>query len=70
MSDLSNGATNQFMIVAQANEFTIYINRVNEGRFFDNSKQRSDGVFGFFGTQDSGKGICDIKNAWIWSLDK
>jgi hypothetical protein len=68
--DLANGATNQFMIAAKANEFTVYINRTREGRFYDNSKQRSNGIFGFFGTQDSGKGTCEIKNAWIWSLDK
>lgn len=68
--DLTNGATNQFIIVAQANAFTFYINRVREGRFYDNSKQISNGTFGFFGTQESGKGTCEVENAWIWSLDK
>ncbi|MEP7133945.1 MAG: hypothetical protein ABI904_03335 [Chloroflexota bacterium] len=68
--DLTNGADNQFIIVAQANEFTIYINHVREGRFYDNSKQRSDGAFGFFGSQESGKGTCEVENAWVWSLDK
>ena len=66
--DLTNGSTNRFIIVAQANEFTIYINHTREGRFYDNSKQRSEGVFGFFGTQDSGKGSCEVENSWIWSL--
>ncbi|HXD09406.1 MAG TPA: hypothetical protein VN653_05025 [Anaerolineales bacterium] len=68
--DLGNGATNLFLIVAQDNQFTVYINRTREGRFFDNSSQLSEGVFGFFGAQDSGKGTCDFENAWIWSLDK
>jgi len=68
--DLANGSTNRFIIVAQDNEFTVYINRTREGRFFDNSKQRSQGAIGFFGAQDSGKGTCEFENAWIWSLDK
>ena len=68
--DLSNGATNQFIIAAQDDEFTIYINRVREGRFYDYGKQRSAGNFGFYGEQDSGKGTCEIENAWIWSLDQ
>jgi hypothetical protein len=68
--DLGNGATNQFILVAQGNEFTVYINRVNEGRYYDSSKQRSQGAIGFFGAQDSGKGTCKFENAWIWSLDK
>ena len=68
--DLGNGSTNRFIIVAQDNQFTVYINRTREGRYYDNSKQLSRGAFGFFGAQDSGKGTCEFKNAWIWSLDK
>ena len=68
--DLGNGTTNRFIIVAQDNQFTVYINRTREGRFFDNSSQLSKGAFGFFGAQDSGKGTCEFKNAWVWSLDK
>ena len=68
--DLANGSTNRFIIVAQDNEFTVYINRTREGRFYDNSKQRSQGMLGFFGAQDSGNGTCEFENAWVWSLDK
>jgi hypothetical protein len=68
--DLSNGATNSFVIAARDNEFTVYINRVRQGRFYDNSRQRSNGAFGFYGVQESGKGTCEFKNAWVWSLDK
>jgi hypothetical protein len=68
--DLANGSTNRFIIVAQDNQFTVYINRTREGRFFDNSKQRSDGALGFFGAQESGKGTCEFENAWVWSLDQ
>jgi len=68
--DLANGSTNRFIIVAQDNEFTVYINRTREGRYYDNSKQISQGSLGFFGWQDSGKGTCEFENAWVWSLDK
>lgn len=64
-----NGATNQFMLVAQDEQFTLYINHVRQGRYFDNSKQRSDGSFAFFALQDSGKGSCEFENSWIWSLE-
>ncbi len=64
-----NAATNQFILVAQDEEFTLYINRVRQGRYFDTSKQRSDGLFAFFALQDSGKGSCEFENSWIWSLD-
>lgn len=64
-----NDATNQFILVAQDGEFTLYINRVRQGRYFDNSKQRIDGSFAFLGLQESGKGSCTYENSWIWSLD-
>jgi len=64
-----NGATNQVVIVAQDEQFTLYINQVRQGRYFDNSKQRNDGAFGFLAYQDSGKGSCEFENSWIWSLE-
>jgi hypothetical protein len=63
-----NGATNQFLIVAQDDQFNVYINGVRQGRFFDYSKQRTEGYFAFFGSQDSGKGSCKFENSWIWEL--
>lgn len=68
--DLDNGATNQFMLIANDNEFTLFINNTRQGRFFDNSSQRSEGMFAFIGLQDSGKGSCEFNNSWVWSLDK
>ena len=64
-----NGATNQVVLVAQEEEFTLYINRVRQGRYFDNSKQRMDGSFAFHGAQDSGEGTCNFENSWVWTLD-
>lgn len=67
--NLGNGATNQVVLVAQEEEFTLYINRVRQGRYFDNSKQRLEGNFAFHGVQDSGDGTCNFENSWLWTLE-
>ena len=68
--DMANGAVNQFVVVAEGEKFTVYFNGQRQGRFFDNSKQRREGYFGFFGWQESGKGSCKFNNSWVWSLDQ
>jgi hypothetical protein len=68
--NVSNDATNRFTLVAQDNQFTVYLNGKRQGRFFDNSKQLAEGYFGFLGWQESGTGRCEFSNSWIWSLDK
>jgi hypothetical protein len=67
--DLANGATNTVIVVAQDESFEVFINRTREGKYFDYSKQRMDGTFGFLASQDSGKGSCEFENSWVWSLD-
>lgn len=67
--NLNNKATNQFVLVAQDGEFTVFINRVRQGRFFDYSEQQKEGVFGFFAGQDSGEGNCEYENSWLWELE-
>lgn len=67
--DQGNGATNQFVLVAQDDQFNLFINQHHEGRFFDFSKQRTEGSFAFLGLQDSGKGTCEFENSWVWALD-
>lgn len=67
--NLENDATNEFVLVAQEGEFTIFINGVRQGRFFDYSKQRLEGGFAMIGLQDSGKGSCQYENTWIWELE-
>lgn len=67
--DIGNGATNQFMLVAQENQFNIYINSSRQGRYFDDSKRRAEGFFAFLGWQESGTGSCKFENSWVWSLD-
>ena len=68
--DQANNATNQFVLIAQDEQFNLYINQHREGRYFDNSKQRLDGLVAFTGLQDSGTGSCTFENSWIWSLDE
>jgi len=67
--DQDNAATNEFVLVAQDDQFNLYINQNHEGRFFDYSKQRTQGSFGFLGLQDSGDGSCEFENSWVWALD-
>jgi len=67
--DQGNGATNEFVLVANNDQFNLYINKAREGRFFDYSKQRTEGYFAFLGMQDSGNGTCEFENSWVWALD-
>lgn len=67
--DVSNDGTNQFVLVAQEEQFVVYINGQRQGRYFDYSKQRAEGYFAFLAWQESGKGSCMFENSWIWSLD-
>jgi hypothetical protein len=67
--DVSNGGTNKFMLVAQDNQFNVYINGNRQSRFFDDSKQRAEGYLAFLAWQESGTGSCQFENSWVWSLD-
>jgi hypothetical protein len=67
--DLTYGSTNQFVLVVQDDNFTLYLNGVRQGKYYDYSKQRTNGSFGFLGYQDSGRGGCEFENSWVWSLD-
>ncbi|KAA0252618.1 MAG: hypothetical protein DPW18_16090 [Chloroflexi bacterium] len=66
--DLSNGATNQVLLVVNEEQFNVYINGVHQGRYFDYSKQSTEGGFAFVGLQDSGEGSCKYENSWVWEL--
>jgi hypothetical protein len=67
--DLDNRATNQVLIIAQDEQITLYINGVRQGRYYDYSRQRMEGVFGFSANQDSGEGSCNFENSWVWALE-
>lgn len=66
--DMENGAVNQFVVVADNEMFIVYFNSVRQGRFFDYSKQRTEGHLGFFAWQESGTGSCKYENTWVWAL--
>ena len=68
--DLDNGATNEFMLAVQDDHFTLYLNGARQGTYYDYSKQRADGSFGFLAIQQSGRGSCEFQNSWVWSLDE
>jgi len=68
--DISNGGTNQFMLVAEDNQFNVYINGNRQSRFFDDGKKRSEGFFAFLAWQESGSGSCKFENSWVWSLNE
>ena len=64
-----NDASNEFVLVAQNNQFTVYINGKQQGQFYDSSKQRENGFLAFLAWQDSGKGSCTFENSWIWIIE-
>jgi hypothetical protein len=66
--DLANKATNQLIIVARGEEFTVFINGQRQGRYFDYSKQRLEGGFATLAMQDSGEGSCEFENTYVWAL--
>lgn len=66
--DMANGAVNQFVLVAEDEMFTVYFNGSRQGRYFDHSKQLTEGSLGFFAWQESGTGSCKYENSWVWSL--
>lgn len=67
--DLGNGRTNQFILVVQDDHFTVYLNKMRQGTYYDFSKQRGDGSFAFWAYQQSGRGSCEFKKSWVWVLD-
>ena len=66
--DLGNGATNQFILVVQDDHFTLYLNKTRQGTYYDYSKQRAEGSFGFLAIQQSGQGSCEFEDSWVWVL--
>jgi hypothetical protein len=65
---MENGATNHFVLVAEGNKFTVYINDERIGSFYDFSNGKSEGYFAIFGYQESGQGSCKYENTQVWVL--
>ncbi|GAB4401652.1 MAG: hypothetical protein OHK0031_19660 [Anaerolineales bacterium] len=68
--DLKNGATNQFVLVAQDDTFIVYINGVRQGKYTDYSNLAQKGRLAFLASEDGGKSSCTFKNSWLWALNK
>jgi hypothetical protein len=66
--DDQNGASNEFIVVAQDERFTVYINGQHQGDFYDSSLQRVDGLLAFLAWQESGRGNCTFEDSWVWIL--
>lgn len=66
--DLDNGATNRFIIIVEDNKFTVYINGVRQGSYYDWSELASKGQFAYYASHESGPASCVFKNSWIWAL--
>ncbi len=64
--DMSNGATNNLMLAAEDNKFTLIINNEKVGSFYDWSKLRQDGKFAFQAVQEKGPSTCTFDNTWVW----
>ena len=65
---LENGTTNGYILVAEGEKFTVYINDQRIGSFFDFNKTRSEGYFAFTAYQESGRGSCTFDNTVVWLL--
>lgn len=64
--DLENGATNNYVLVAEDSLLTVYINgsRASSVTVFT----RSEGRFAFEAWQQDGSTTCTFEDGWIWEL--
>lgn len=64
-----NGSTNKLILIADEDHFTLYINDMRMGSYYDFSKSMVEGYFAFSAWQESGKSSCTFTDTWIWSLE-
>ena len=62
------GSTNKLLLIAEGEMFTLYINDVRVGTFYDYSKNKLDGYFAFLATHESGDTTCTFADTWVWAL--
>lgn len=62
------GSTNKIVLIAEGEKFTLYINDIRAGSFYDYSKSMLDGQFAYLAFQESGKTTCTFNNTWVWAL--
>lgn len=66
--DNNDGGINEFVLIVQNDNFSVFINGKQQGQFSDPNNQRDNGSIAFLGWQDSGKGSCTFNNSWLWVL--
>jgi len=64
--DSANNAANEFLLIAQNEQYTVFINGKQQGQYYDSNKQSTEGVLAFLAWQDSGKGSCKFENSFLW----
>ena len=67
--NMENGATNTFIISVEGNAFTVYINGVRQGTFYDYSNSTDNGRFAWLAFQQSGPSSCTFDNSWVWVIE-
>ncbi len=68
--DQDQWATNEIILIAEGEKFTLYINEERIGSFYDYSKRRLDGYMAFTAWQESGASTCEFEHSWVWILNK
>lgn len=63
------GGTNKIVLVAEGEKFTLYINDIRAGSFYDYSKNMLEGTFAFSAWQESGESNCTFSDTWLWALE-
>lgn len=66
--NLENGSKNEVVLAIVKEQMTVFINGVRQGKFYDYSKQASDGTIAFLIDEDSGESTCTVENGWLWEL--
>jgi hypothetical protein len=63
-----NESTNRLAIVAQADNFTFYVNGTRIGTAVPQTKL-GEGLVAFIALNDSGRTICGFENGWLWRMN-
>lgn len=63
------GSTNSYILIAEEGKFTMYINDLRIGSYYDYANNRLEGEFAFTGWQESGETSCEFNDSWIWLLE-
>jgi hypothetical protein len=66
--DSANDSANEFLLIAQNEQYTVFINGKQQGQFYDANKQPAEGVLAFLAWQDSGKGSCKFDDSFLWVI--